>query len=73
MQFALSAATELDFAFEEEIEPARETAPGLARALGDGLQLSVLLSQPRDDEARLGELYFAEQDGSGGVQVRIEC
>jgi hypothetical protein len=68
MQFALPAPAELDFAFKEEIEPAREPALRLARTLGDGFKLSMLLGQPRDDQARLGELDLSKQDRGRGVQ-----
>jgi hypothetical protein len=36
MQFTLPAPAELDFAFKEKVEPAREPALCLARTLGDG-------------------------------------
>lgn len=68
VQLALPAAAELNVAFEKQIEPSGKAALGLARAFGDRLQFPMLLSQPRDDEARLGELDLAEKDGSGGIQ-----
>jgi hypothetical protein len=68
VQFTLPASAELNLAFKEEIEPPREPALCLARTLGDGLQLSMLLSQPCDDEARLSELDFSKQNRGRGVQ-----
>ncbi|HWC60925.1 MAG TPA: hypothetical protein VHC44_14610, partial [Verrucomicrobiae bacterium] len=39
-----------------------------ARALGDGLEFPVRLGKPRDDEARIGELRAAQENGGGRVQ-----
>ena len=63
VQFTFAAARKLNLAVEKQVEPAGEFALRLPRSLRHRLDLAVRLREPRHDQARLGELRFAEQNG----------
>ena len=66
VQFTFAAARKLNLAVEKQVEPAGEFALRLPRSLRHRLDLAVRLREPRHDQARLGELRFAEQNGGSG-------
>lgn len=76
VELAAGAADQRDFAAVEKIEGAGEAALRLARAFGHRFQFAEIAREPGDDEARLGELGFAEEDGGGGFhegRAENEC
>jgi hypothetical protein len=69
MEFAFCAARKGDFAIEEKIQHTCEGALWAECAFGDGFDFSVFESKPGDDEARITESRFAEEDGAGVFQI----
>jgi hypothetical protein len=65
VKFAPPTAGKLDFGFEEKVELAREAALRLTGTLRHGLDESVRNSKPGDNQARFGQLGFAQEHGAG--------
>ena len=66
VEFAFAAGAQADLAQVEEVELTGEGAFVFARAFGDGFDAPVFGGEEADDEARLGEFRFAQNDGAGG-------
>lgn len=60
---------EADFAFKKKIEHACKAALGAECALGNGLDFAVNESEPGNDEARIAESRFTQENGAGGFQI----
>ena len=73
VQVAFCAACDGDVAVEKKIEHAGEAALRTQRSFHDGLQPPVVAREPRDDEARLAEPRFPQQDGFGGLHATVNA
>ncbi len=69
VEFAFRAMHEADFAFKKKIKHACKTALWAECTFGDGFDFAVIESEPGDDETRIAESRFTQENGAGGFQI----
>jgi len=71
VQVRSSAARDLNFCFEEQVQLSGKRALGASSTLGDRLNATERFSAPRDNQTRVTEFALPQEDGGRGFHESI--